>query len=143
VIEILPSLLKAGVGVIALLAVVIGLYGLSRALPDPWRERAQTSVFLLPALILLAGLVVPALMNVRYSFNDKRDAWTGLSNYKHIFVDDDSRIVLRNSLWWAFFVTLVSTSVGIVIARLADGMRGEPVAKALIFLPTAISMVGA
>lgn len=142
-IEILPSLLKAGVGVGALLVVVVGLYGLSRLLPDPWRSRAQTGVFLLPALLLLAGLVIPAILNFRYSFNDKSDAWTGLSNYRHILTDDDSRIVLRNSLWWAVFVTFASTSVGIIIARLADGMRGEPIAKALIFLPTAISMVGA
>jgi alpha-glucoside transport system permease protein len=139
----LPSLLKAMIGVSGLLVIVVGLYALSRFLPDPWRGRAQTVVFLLPAVILLAGLVFPAILNFRYSFNDKQDSWTGLSNYRHIFTDEDSRIVLRNSLWWAFFVTCVSTSVGIIIARLADGMRGEPAAKALIFLPTAISMVGA
>lgn len=142
-IEILPSLLKALLGVSGLLIIVVGLYALSRLLPEPWRGRAQTVVFLLPALLLLAGLVFPAILNFRYSFNDKQDSWTGLSNYRHIFTDEDSRIVLRNSLWWAFFVTFVSTSVGIIIARLADGMRGEPAAKALIFLPTAISMVGA
>ena len=142
-IDILPSLLKAAVGVAILLAVILGLYGLTRLLPNPWREWAQTLVFLLPAIILLAGLILPALLNFRYSFNDRDDAWAGFSNYTHIFTDEDSRIVLRNSLWWAIFVTAVSTTVGIVIARLADGMRGEPMAKALIFLPTAISMVGA
>jgi alpha-glucoside transport system permease protein len=143
VIEILPSLLKALAGVSGLLVIVVGLYALSRFLPDPWRSRAQTVVFLLPATILLAGLVVPAILNFRYSFNDKQDNWAGLLNYRHIFTDEDSRIVLRNSLWWALFVTVVSTSVGITIARFADGMRGEPIAKAMIFLPTAISMVGA
>lgn len=142
-IEILPSLLKAGLGITALVGLILGLYGLSRLLPDPWRGRAQVGVFLLPAFVLVAGLVLPAILNVRYSFNDRNDAWAGLDNYRFIFTDDDSRIVLRNTLWWAFFVTFVSTTVGIMIARLADGMRGESGAKALIFLPTAISMVGA
>lgn len=142
-IEIIPSLLKAAAGVAVLLAVVVGLYGLSRLIPDPWRTRVQTGVFLAPALIVLAGLVIPALLNIRYSFNDKSGNWAWFTNYKHIFTDEDSLIVLRNSLWWAFFVTVAATSVGIFIARLADGMRGEPIAKAMIFLPTAISMVGA
>ncbi len=142
-IDIIPSLLKAAAGVAVLLAVIVGLYGLSRLIPDPWRSRMQTSVFMLPALILLAGLVIPALLNVRYSFDNKAGDWSWFTNYRHIFTDDDSLIVLRNSLWWAFFVTIAATSVGIFIARLADGMRGEPIAKAMIFLPTAISMVGA
>src|SRR5690606_33680265 len=126
-----------------LVAVIIGLYGLSRLIPDPWRTRMQTTTFLLPALILLAGLVVPALLNFRYSFNNKSRNWAWLTNYKHIFTDGDSLIVLRNSLWWAFFCTVAAPAVRISIARLADGMRGEPIAKAMIFLPTAISMVGA
>ncbi|HWL44051.1 MAG TPA: sugar ABC transporter permease [Ilumatobacter sp.] len=142
-IDILPSLLKAGAGVGALLLVMVGLYGLSRLLPDRWRERAQTGVFLFPALVLLLGLVIPAILNLRYSFDNRNGVFSGLTNYKHIFTDRESRIVLRNTLWWALFVTVVSTSVGILIARLADGLRGEPIAKALIFLPTAISMVGA
>jgi alpha-glucoside transport system permease protein len=82
-------------------------------------------------------------MNMRYSFDGRDGGWAGLANYKHIFTDADSRIVLRNSLWWALFVTTVSTVVGITIARWANGMRGESVAKAMIFLPTAISLVGA
>jgi len=141
--EVLPKLGTAGLGILVLLGILLGLYALTRFLPNPWRERAQTAVFLLPALILLLGLVVPAIMNLRYSFNDRNDEWAGLSNYKHIFTDADSRVVLRNSLWWAFFVTLVSTTVGITVARWANGMRGESVAKAMIFLPTAISLVGA
>ena len=141
--EVLPKLGTAGLGIVVLLGILLGLYALTRFLPNPWRERAQTAVFIVPALILLLGLVVPAIMNLRYSFNNRNDEWAGLSNYKHIFTDADSRIVLRNSLWWAFFVTLVSTTVGITVARWANGMRGEAVAKAMIFLPTAISLVGA
>jgi alpha-glucoside transport system permease protein len=141
--DVLPKLGTAAIAMIVLLAIMLGLYALTRFLPNPWRERAQTAIFIVPAIILLLGLVVPAIMNFRYSFNGRDDEWAGLSNYKHIFTDADSRIVLRNSLWWAFFVTTVSTAVGITIARWANGMRGEAIAKAMIFLPTAISLVGA
>lgn len=141
--DIISSILKAGAGVGALVAIMLGLYWLARQLPDPWRERAQTLVFLLPGVILLLGLIVPGILNIFYSFFNRRDEWYGLGNYRDILTGHANLIVLRNTFWWALFVTVVSVAVGLVIARLADGMRGEPIAKALIFLPTAISMVGA
>lgn len=52
--------------------------------------------------------------------------------------------VIWNNLWWVFAVTSFATGLGLFIAVLTDRMRrGETVAKALIFLPMAISMVGA
>ncbi len=48
-----------------------------------------------------------------------------------------------NNLWWVFTVTLVSTGLGLAIAALADRTKLEKVAKALIFMPMAISFVGA
>ena len=53
------------------------------------------------------------------------------------------RGVIWNNLWWVFGVTFLSTAVGLAIAVLADRMRGESIAKSLIFLPMAISFVGA
>ncbi|TPW13103.1 MAG: alpha-glucoside transport system permease protein [Acidimicrobiaceae bacterium] len=141
--EILKSLLTVGIGIFGFLAALGALYWLASRLPEPWRERARVAVFVGPALVLLFGLVIPALINLRYSFNDRNDEWYGLQNYLDVFTNDDNLIVLRNTLWWGLSVTIASTVIGIVIARFADRMRGEPVAKALIFLPTAISMVGA
>jgi alpha-glucoside transport system permease protein len=40
-------------------------------------------------------------------------------------------------------VTLLSTSLGLTIAKLADGAKFEPVAKSFVFMPMAISFVGA
>jgi len=48
-----------------------------------------------------------------------------------------------NNLWWVLTVTLLSTSLGLAVAVLADRARGENIAKSLIFLPMAISFVGA
>lgn len=100
-------------------------------------------MFVGPAIVLLTGLVLPAIINLRFSFNDRNDDWYGFRNYVDIFTDEDNLLVMRNTLWWGVMVTLASTVMGVIIARYADRMRGEPVAKALIFLPTAISMVGA
>lgn len=50
---------------------------------------------------------------------------------------------LINNLWWVLTVTLISTSLGLAVAVLADRAKGENVAKSLIFLPMAISFVGA
>jgi alpha-glucoside transport system permease protein len=48
-----------------------------------------------------------------------------------------------NSLTWVVVGTLVTVVVGLVIARFTDGMRGEKSSKSLIFIPGAISLVGA
>ena len=51
--------------------------------------------------------------------------------------------VIWNNLWWVFAVTGIATGLGLAVAVLADRVKGESVAKALIFLPMAISFVGA
>ncbi len=142
-IEILRTLLVVGAGILGFVSILGALYWLASQLKEPWRERARVGVFVGPAMLLLLGLVLPALINFRYSFNDRNDKWYGFQNYVNIFTNEDNLIVMRNTLWWGLLVTFASTVIGIVIARFADRMRGEPIAKALIFLPTAISMVGA
>jgi alpha-glucoside transport system permease protein len=51
--------------------------------------------------------------------------------------------VIWNNVFWVIFVTGISTGLGLAIAVLADRSRGESVAKSLIFMPMAISFVGA
>ena len=142
-IEILKTLMVVGAGILGFVAILGALYWLASQLKEPWRERARVAVFVGPAMLLLAGLVIPALFNFRFSFNDRNDDWYGFRNYVDIFTNEDNLIVMRNTLWWGVLVTFASTVIGIIIARFADRMRGEPIAKALVFLPTAISMVGA
>lgn len=139
----MSTLFTITTGIVIFVAVLGGLYWLASQLPEPWRERARTVVFIGPALLLLLGLVIPALLNVKYSFYDKNDRWYGFGNFIDIFTKDDNIKVFSNTLWWGLIATAASTCIGIVIARFADRMRGEPIAKALIFLPTAISLVGA
>ncbi len=53
------------------------------------------------------------------------------------------RGTIINNLWWVVVVTLFSTSIGLAIAVLADGVKFEKIAKSLVFMPMAISLVGA
>jgi alpha-glucoside transport system permease protein len=53
------------------------------------------------------------------------------------------RGTIMNNLWWVIGVTLLSTSLGLAIAKLADGAKFEAVAKSFVFMPMAISFVGA
>jgi alpha-glucoside transport system permease protein len=54
-----------------------------------------------------------------------------------------ARGVIWNNLWWVFAVTAIATGLGLAVAVLADRVKGEAIAKSLVFLPMAISFVGA
>ncbi len=108
-------------------------------------ELVQAGSFLLPALVLLGvGLLYPAISTVRLSFRNNFDVlWVGLDNYRAIFTEPDLVRVLVNTALWVVSAPIVATFVGLVYAVLVDRSRFEKVAKALIFLPMAISLVGA
>jgi alpha-glucoside transport system permease protein len=101
--------------------------------------------FLGPTLILLlVGLVYPALSTIKGSFYNKNGSkFIGLDNYATVFTTDSFQTVLRNTVLWVVLVPLVTTGLGLVYAYLVDRTRFEALAKALVFLPMAISMVGA
>ncbi|GGM27600.1 carbohydrate ABC transporter permease [Dactylosporangium sucinum] len=109
------------------------------------KERLQMAGFLGPALVLLgAGLVYPLVRTVYLSFFDaSSQEFVGIDNYKWIFTNDDTLLMLRNTLIWVVCVPLLSTAFGLIYAVLVDKARGEGIAKSLIFMPMAISLVGA
>lgn len=104
-------------------------------------------VFLAPALLLmLVGLVLPAIRTVIFSFqNDAGDSFVGLKNYEWVFATPAQRSVLVNTVLWIVVAPVFATGFGLVLALLADRMRprAENITKSLIFLPMAISFVGA
>ncbi|WP_203741052.1 carbohydrate ABC transporter permease [Actinoplanes cyaneus] len=102
-------------------------------------------LYLLPVVLLLAvGLVYPGLRTIYESFLDAQGkAFIGVDNYKTIFTDGDLLTVLGNTVVWVLLVPPLATGIGLVYAILVDKSRFESFAKALIFLPMAISMVAA
>ena len=82
--------------------------------------------------------------DVAQSFFDRAgSSFVGLDNYTKIFTDHDELIVLRNTVLWVVITPFLATSIGLVYAILVDKARFEKLAKSLIFLPMAISFVGA
>ena len=129
---------------ILLFALVMGLVLLVVDRPSLPRWIAAVG-YLGPALLLgLAGLLIPGLLTIRSSFGDNQgEGFVGLDNYVRIFTDPMFLVVLRNTFFWVLLVPTVATALGLVYAVLVDRTRFEKLAKTLIFLPMAISMVGA
>ena len=102
-------------------------------------------VFLGPAVVLLfIGLVIPALQTFWKGFlNDDSTKWIGLKNYGWIFTTPDNRTFLINTLLWIVITPIFSTALGLTLALLLDRMKRESLPKSLIFMPMAISFVGA
>ncbi|HEX7188282.1 MAG TPA: sugar ABC transporter permease, partial [Actinomycetes bacterium] len=134
--------------VIAILA-FLAVMGIVLFLADRMRskrgELVQTIVFILPAAILIAvGLLYPGLRTIFESFRDNASReFVGLDNYKTIFTNSDQLTVLRNTALWVILTPILATIIGLVYAVLIDKAKVEAIAKALIFLPMAISLVGA
>ncbi|WP_404383206.1 sugar ABC transporter permease [Knoellia locipacati] len=108
-------------------------------------ERAQGALFAAPAVLLLAvGLMYPAILTIIQSVRGKSGEGSfSFDNYSAMFTQPELLIVLRNTALWVILVPFLASAIGLLYAILIDRARGEAFAKALIFLPMAISMVGA
>ncbi|MEZ4642138.1 MAG: sugar ABC transporter permease [Chloroflexota bacterium] len=155
-------------GVIALVAIVWGVGGVAllywvfnnlvEMLPGAWAGRLQPFVFVGPAMAILAWyLAIPTLRTFWISLFGRdgppegmsllqqlsSDAFVGLSNYAAVFTERLMLEAFRNNLMWIVFGSTFSVAFGLIIAVLADRSRFEKLAKSMIFLPMAISFVGA
>ncbi len=145
--KLIVGLVALIVGVGGVWALYIGANYMIEQLPIRMRDALRPYLFVGPAMVILTVfLVYPALNTIYISFLDARsNNFVGLDNYMFAFTDPDMQIALRNNVLWIFLVTAIAVSLGLVIAVLADRLRGweETTAKSLIFLPMAISAVGA
>jgi alpha-glucoside transport system permease protein len=132
-----------GVGGIALLFTTANMF--VEALSERWRGRIQPYVFVGPAVMLLTWfLFVPTIRTLIQSLLDRSStSFVGLENYARVFTDRAILETLRNNALWLIFGTAGCVIFGLLIAVLADRSRFETIAKALIFMPMAISFVGA
>ena len=114
-------------------------------MPKAARVRILPFVFVGPAMAILAFyLLIPTVITTINSFKDANSVgWVGLSNYIYAFTNSDMLIAIRNNVIWLVVGTTLSTGLGLAVAVLADRSRLDRLAKTLIFLPMAISFVGA
>lgn len=132
-----------GVGGVTLLFLVANW--LVEQLPKEWTHRLQPFVFVGPGLAILAWfLAIPTVRTLILSFkNDTSLQFIGLDNYIFAFTDRILLEAFRNNLLWMVVGTFFCVGLGLVIAVLADRSRYETVYKIIIFMPMAISFVGA
>lgn len=141
--------------VVVLVAIIWGVGGIGllylvsnwvvERLPGAWKGRVLPFVFVGPAIAILTFyLLMPAILTVISSFQDATSSsWVGLDNYVYAFTNPDMVTAIRNNVLWLILGTGLSTGLGLAIAVLADRSRLDRVVKVLVFLPMAISFVGA
>lgn len=120
---------------------------LAESLKGRWEDRVKPWMFAGPAILAIAVyLIYPAIVTLQYSFaNADSTAFVGISNYTDLLTEPSFLSVLFNNILWIIIVPAVTVVLGLGVAVLADRLRpqGEKAAKTVIFLPMAISMVGA
>jgi alpha-glucoside transport system permease protein len=135
----------AGVGGAGLVFYFINM--VVEGLPMRLSESLIPYAFLLPAMLLIGVMLIyPTVQTINYSFaNDDSDAYVGLANYVEIFGDPGFRSAIINNILWLFLVPAATVAIGVIVAVLADKLpaAGEQVSKSFIFVPMAISFVGA
>lgn len=133
------------VGGLAIFSAFIGIlfFTLDRS-PKRGKDYIQIAVFLAPALFLIGlGLIYPAIRTSLLAFTNSQGDFNGADNFVWMFTQPAIISTLINTVVWVLLVPLLSTSVGLAYAVFIDKSRGERIYKALVFMPMAISMVGA
>jgi len=142
---------------IGLLALVVGLAGaflffyfvnmFVEGLPGRLSRGVMPYAFLLPGMSLIGlMLLYPTVQTINYAFaNADSTAYVGLQNFRDIFNSAEFWEAIFNNALWLIIVPAVTVFFGVIVAVLADRLsaRGEKVTKSFVFLPMAISFVGA
>ncbi len=141
--------------VIALVAILWGVGGVAllywasnwviERLPAAWMRRIQPFIFVGPAMaILIWFLALPTVRTFVISlFDADSTTFVALRNYVEVLTQRNMLETFRNNLLWMVLGTSFCVAFGLLIATLADRSRFESLAKAMIFMPMAISFVGA
>jgi len=132
-----------GVGGVAMIYAVMNWF-LER-LPRGYGPRLLPFLFVGPAIAMLVWfLALPTLRTFLISLqNSDSTRFVGIDNFITIFTNPAELEVFRNNLLWLVVGTSLVLGFGLLIAVLADRSRIETLAKSVIFMPMAISFVGA
>jgi alpha-glucoside transport system permease protein len=141
--DLLGKILQVVMG-LAILAAVVGLliFFIDRA-PKKGRDYWQLAAFLGPAMLfVIVGLVYPAIRTGILAFQDSGGDWT-MDNFIWTFTQPAAIRTLINTIIWVAIVPAFATAVGLAYAVFIDRSRGEKYYKVVLFMPIAISFVGA
>ena len=141
----LPKFEQVLVAIAAFFAILMVVFFVAGKANGRKQRPIAIVVLLGPALILLsAGLIVPAIQTILFSFKDANSIkFIGFHNYAWLLQNPDMRKVFFNTLLWIVITPFATTALGLFLAIMLDRMKRESVAKSLLFMPMAISFVGA
>ncbi len=114
-------------------------------------------LYIAPALLIMTAFIVyPGVNTFLLSFKNAdatqsaatacqegATCWGILENYRYALTSPIMRTAFRNNLLWGILMVGGTVGLGLTIAVLADRVKYESLAKAIIFMPMAISFVGA
>jgi len=132
-----------GVSTVALVFYSLNL--LAQLFPSKVYNKIVPYIFIGPAVLIMGYfLLIPTVRSLYLSFMDKTSKhFVGFENYKYLFTDKSMVISIRNTAIWLVCGTGFSVLFGLIFAILAERSYIEKVSKTLIFMPMAISLVGA
>jgi len=140
--KIVVAVVGLVIGVGAVWALFVTVNRLVDLLGPTYERLVRPWVFVVPSLVLLGFfLVYPIVRTVWISLT--AGATTPLGNYLSVFSDPAMLAALRNNVLWLVLGTSGSVVMGLAFAALVDRVKREALAKTFVFLPLAISMVGA
>ncbi len=134
------------VGVPAVMVAYVGLVEwIVARLPYRARGRARPWLWVGPALVLLIiYLIYPTINTIYLSFfNSDSTGYVGFENYITFFTSPATLDAIKNNILWLVFMTGFTVTLGLLIAVLFDRVSYEAAAKAVVFIPMAISFVAA
>jgi alpha-glucoside transport system permease protein len=138
----------AGIAITALVYFLLNLF--IHQLPERIKRKVEPYVFIGPVLVLVGLFVIwPTLQSIRLSFMEEEidgsTTWVGFQNFRDLFAEDYFASMLINNLMWIAIVPVLTVSLGLAIAQLANnvGPRQEKVLKSIFFMPMTISFVSA
>ncbi len=142
--KLVQAVLALSVGIGGIWALFIVANSLVEHLPSRVAAVVRPWVFVLPALaVVTVYLVYPALRTIIQSFTEVPEGAGPLFNYTTALSDSAVQVALRNNVIWLVVAPTTAVVIGLVFAALADRVKHESLAKTFVFLPLAISMVGA
>ena len=124
----------------------IGMDRLIKLVPRDSREVLEARMFVGPSIFMIfLFLFYPAVRTFYLSFKDRySNDFIGLENYRWAFTDAEMITTIRNQIVWLISVVVLTVIVGLIVAWLTDRLnKGESFFKSIVFMPMAISAVGA
>ena len=145
--KVLVAIVTVLIGIGAALALYWLLNKLAELLPGNLEHKVKPFLYILPAYLAIAVfLIYPTIQTVINSFKDQSSTeWVGLQNYTELLTSKGFQQTIFNTLLWMVIVPVVSVIIGLAVAVLADRLKPgtEKLSKTVIFLPMAVSAIGA